>query len=123
MRIEVTNYGQNGYHTTQKVLLLQQLLQRGQQPDLVIFLDGVNKVRSCMDGPSHTAKLREVMHNLQFTNSSLFIGLLLDQLAVWLTIAAGNVHGEFHIEVEAGEFDHYIFQKPEGVVGVITVLA
>jgi lysophospholipase L1-like esterase len=41
--VEVTNLGQIGYVTTQELILLYQLLRRGQRPDLVIFLDGVNE--------------------------------------------------------------------------------
>ncbi len=42
--LEVTNLGQIGYVSTQELLLLYQLLRRGQRPDLVIFYDGVNDV-------------------------------------------------------------------------------
>ncbi len=41
--VEVTNLGQIGYVSTQELLLLYQLLRRGQRPDLVIFDDGVNE--------------------------------------------------------------------------------
>ncbi|HEY2104443.1 MAG TPA: SGNH/GDSL hydrolase family protein [Candidatus Binataceae bacterium] len=41
--VEVTNLGQIGYVTTQELLLLYQLLRRGQRPDLVLFYDGVNE--------------------------------------------------------------------------------
>ena len=41
--VEVTNLGQIGYVNTQELLLLYQLLRRGQRPDLVIFYDGVNE--------------------------------------------------------------------------------
>jgi hypothetical protein len=65
-RIEVTNYGRGFYYSTQEVLLLEQLLRRGQWPNLVIFLDGGNEGRSCRDAPIFTGKLQEAMHNLQF---------------------------------------------------------
>ncbi len=42
--LDVTNLGQIGYVNTQELLLLYQLLRRGQRPDLVIFYDGVNEV-------------------------------------------------------------------------------
>jgi lysophospholipase L1-like esterase len=41
--VEVTNLGQVGYVSTQELLLLYQLLRRGQRPDLVLFYDGVNE--------------------------------------------------------------------------------
>jgi len=66
IRIEVTNYGRGFYYSTQEVLLLQQLLRRGQWPNLVIFLDGGNEGQSCRDAPFFTDKLKDAMHNLQF---------------------------------------------------------
>ncbi len=41
--LEVTNFGQIGYVSTQELILLYQMLRRGQRPDLVIFYDGVNE--------------------------------------------------------------------------------
>ena len=40
--VEVTNYGQIGYVSTQEVMLLFQLLREGRRPDLVVFYDGIN---------------------------------------------------------------------------------
>jgi lysophospholipase L1-like esterase len=40
--IEVSNFGQMGWVTSQEVIYLYELLRRGAQPDLVIFYDGVN---------------------------------------------------------------------------------
>jgi lysophospholipase L1-like esterase len=41
--LEITNLGQIGYVTTQEVILLYELLRRGQRPDVVTFYDGVNE--------------------------------------------------------------------------------
>jgi lysophospholipase L1-like esterase len=41
-KVEVLNYGQMGYVTTQEVLLLYQLLAQGMRPDVVVFYDGIN---------------------------------------------------------------------------------
>lgn len=41
-RIEVTNFGELGYVSTQELLALELELRRGNVPDLVIFYDGVN---------------------------------------------------------------------------------
>jgi lysophospholipase L1-like esterase len=41
-RVEVTNFAQIGYVTTQELLRLYELLRQGRRPDLVIFYDGVN---------------------------------------------------------------------------------
>ena len=40
--VEVRNYGQMGWVTTQEVIYLYELLRRGERPDLVVFYDGVN---------------------------------------------------------------------------------
>ena len=42
LNVDVVNFGQSGYVTTQEVILLLKLLQNGQIPDLVIFYDGVS---------------------------------------------------------------------------------
>lgn len=44
--VEVFNYGQSGYVSTQEVFDLIKELQRGNIPDAVIFYDGVNDVYS-----------------------------------------------------------------------------
>ncbi len=40
--VEVSNFGQMGWVTSQEVIYLYELLRRGARPDLVIFYDGVN---------------------------------------------------------------------------------
>jgi len=40
--VEVSNFGQMGWVTSQEVIYLYELLRRGQRPDLVVFYDGVN---------------------------------------------------------------------------------
>jgi len=40
--VEVTNFGVEGYVTTQEVILLAEQLKRGQHPTTVIFYDGFN---------------------------------------------------------------------------------
>jgi hypothetical protein len=41
-RIEVVNFGDSGYVSTQEVVMLIRELQRGNVPDVVIFYDGMN---------------------------------------------------------------------------------
>ena len=41
--VEILNLGEQGYVSTQELILLQRHLQRGDIPDLVIFYDGVNE--------------------------------------------------------------------------------
>ena len=40
--VEITNFGESGYVSTQEVIALLRQLQAGDRPDLVIFLDGAN---------------------------------------------------------------------------------
>jgi lysophospholipase L1-like esterase len=40
--VEVRNFGQMGWVTSQELIYLYELLRRGERPDLVIFYDGVN---------------------------------------------------------------------------------
>ncbi len=40
--VEVKNYGQMGWVTSQELIYLYELLRRGERPDLVIFYDGIN---------------------------------------------------------------------------------
>ena len=40
--VEVDNFGQMGWVTSQELIYLYELLRRGHRPDLVIFYDGVN---------------------------------------------------------------------------------
>jgi lysophospholipase L1-like esterase len=41
-RIEVTNFGENGYVLTQEVIELMLQLRKGNVPDIVVFFDGIN---------------------------------------------------------------------------------
>jgi lysophospholipase L1-like esterase len=43
-RVCVVNYGDTGFVSTQEMIRLMKLLQRGDVPDMVIFYDGVNDV-------------------------------------------------------------------------------
>jgi lysophospholipase L1-like esterase len=52
--IEVVNYGTGAYVNWQEVLLLQQLLARGDRPDLAVFYDGVNEIMSQFRVGLHT---------------------------------------------------------------------
>ncbi len=44
--IEVTNFGESSYNSTQEVIALYLELRRGNVPDVVVFYDGVNDVGS-----------------------------------------------------------------------------
>ncbi len=45
-RVEVTNFGEIGYVSTQGVIALMRCLQQGDVPDIVVFMEGVNDVLS-----------------------------------------------------------------------------
>lgn len=53
--VEVTNYGETGYVSTQEMIALLRLLQAGNIPDVAIFYDGNNDVFSAYQ--SHAAGL------------------------------------------------------------------
>ena len=46
LAVEITNFGESGYVSTQEVIALMRQLQAGERPDLVIFYDGVNDMYS-----------------------------------------------------------------------------
>jgi hypothetical protein len=48
MAVRVTNYGRDGYVVNQEVILLEDLLKRGERPHLVVFYDGINEVESAI---------------------------------------------------------------------------
>lgn len=43
-RVEVVNYGESGYVSTQEVIKLMLELRAGRRPDVVVFYDGINDV-------------------------------------------------------------------------------
>jgi hypothetical protein len=47
-RTQITNFGQDGYVSTQELILLLQQLRNGNLPDVVIFYDGFNDSGSAM---------------------------------------------------------------------------
>jgi lysophospholipase L1-like esterase len=62
-RVEVTNFAELGYVSTQEVISLEVALQRGNVPDLVIFYDGINDVFSSFQNgvagsPQNETRLR-----------------------------------------------------------------
>jgi len=44
--VQMTNFGESGYTSTQEIIRLLLELQKGNQPDIVIFYDGFNDVNS-----------------------------------------------------------------------------
>jgi lysophospholipase L1-like esterase len=54
IRLRVVNRGMLGYTNWQEVLLLQQLLTKGQVPDLAVFYDGFNELLAQFQLGTHT---------------------------------------------------------------------
>lgn len=46
--VEVHNFGETGYASTQNLVMLIRLLQAGKRPDVVIFYDGVNDIYNAL---------------------------------------------------------------------------
>jgi lysophospholipase L1-like esterase len=61
--VDVTNFGESGYVTSQDLILLMLQLRAGNRPDLVIFYDGINDVFSA--GQSGRAGLPQNESNRQ----------------------------------------------------------
>lgn len=64
--VEVTNFGEIGYVSTQEVLLLFRLVQTGQEPDLAIFYDGVNDVFSAAQNRQAGLTQQEINRRREF---------------------------------------------------------
>jgi len=65
IHVEVLNYGKGYYYPSQETALLIDMLKRGQRPNLVIFLDGVN-LGPIEDVPMYTEEMTRLMTNMQF---------------------------------------------------------
>ncbi len=66
--VEVTNYGEGGYVSTQELLTLLFELRRGKVPDLVIFLDGFNDVSTSFQNAKAGLTSNE-MHRVEEFNA------------------------------------------------------
>ncbi|MHB2019505.1 MAG: SGNH/GDSL hydrolase family protein [Candidatus Xenobia bacterium] len=67
-RVEVINYGRPGYYSSQELALLQRVLKRGEHPDVVVFLHGLNDVAMAgvRDEPTFTDDMRQAILLRQF---------------------------------------------------------
>jgi len=78
MRARITNYGQDGYVSTQEVIALLLELQRRNIPDLVIFYDGVNDVNAMFQNAKAGVTLNEIARRTEFraqSDATLFTSL------------------------------------------------
>lgn len=67
--IEITNFGESGYVTTQSLLRLMELLKAGERPDWVIFYDGANDVFSALQNDQAGLPQNEANRALEFNVS------------------------------------------------------
>jgi hypothetical protein len=68
------NFADNGWNAHQSLMLLIQLIQAGQKPDLVVFYDGGNEVEKCrmelsVEGHEKEPEMDTVLHNSSRTDS------------------------------------------------------
>lgn len=97
-RIELTNYAENGYVTTQELLTLQWALRRGARPDIVVMYDGINDVGATVQGPeagvpqNEDKRVREFAIGRTLDRSGFAQGLGKDLRAV--ALLAGGAFGQ-----------------------------
>jgi lysophospholipase L1-like esterase len=72
LNVEVVNFAQSGYVTTQEVILLLKLLQDGQFPDLVVFYDGINDSFSAFQNGKAGIPQNEYNRYLEFNSGKSF---------------------------------------------------
>jgi lysophospholipase L1-like esterase len=72
-RIEVTNFGELGYVSTQEVLSLQIALQRGDVPDIAIFYHAINDVFSSFQNGRAGSPQNEIRRRVIFENLGLAV--------------------------------------------------
>lgn len=66
--VDVSNFGESGYQSTQEVITLLRELQKGNAPDIAVFYDGINDVRAAYQhrtaGLTARDDRRRAEHNL-----------------------------------------------------------
>ncbi|MBF0107961.1 MAG: SGNH/GDSL hydrolase family protein [Magnetococcales bacterium] len=60
-KVQVYNFGQGFYYSSQELIQFQRLLVSGHRPDAAIFLDGLNDFFHERDQPFYTERLRRMM--------------------------------------------------------------
>ncbi|HLI64211.1 MAG TPA: SGNH/GDSL hydrolase family protein [Terriglobales bacterium] len=69
---EVTNFGQDGYVSTQEVLTLANLLRAGDVPDIVVFYDGYNDTLTAAINREPGLTYDEYSRRLEFNTNNFF---------------------------------------------------
>lgn len=90
--VEVTNFGQSGYVSSQEIIALYTRLQHGDVPDLVVFYDGINDTfssfQSRIPGLPQNEGRRLKEFNLMRQPRRLLVELLRAELAGFRRLAA-----------------------------------
>lgn len=71
--VEVVNFGETGYVTTQELMTLMLCLQRGDVPDIAVFYDGFNDTFSAFQGQPPGAPQNVAVERVQM-NMNLVLG-------------------------------------------------
>lgn len=66
-RVEVTNFGETGYVSTQGLLKLMLQLRAGDRPDVVVFYDGINDVAATVQAGAAGLTQNESKRSTDFT--------------------------------------------------------
>ena len=72
-RIEVTNFGENGYVLTQEVIELMLQLRKGNVPDIVVFFDGINDAGATVQWGEGGNTQNESKRVAEFTGAASWI--------------------------------------------------
>lgn len=59
--VRVYNLGRGAYSSSQERILFESLLSRGTQPDLAIFIDGLNEFSNASDAPHFTERISRLI--------------------------------------------------------------
>lgn len=81
-KIQVTNFGQHGYVSTQELIEFARQLQKGNVPDVAVFYDGVNDTYTPYQGLEAGLAHNEFFREREF-NCSKYPSKLISMLLCW----------------------------------------
>jgi hypothetical protein len=79
--VRVYNFGRGYYFSTQERVLFERLLLKGPRPDLAVFVDGLNDFYNRSGEPEFTARLADLMTEVQTPRPSKILRVL-DELPI-----------------------------------------
>ncbi len=93
----VTNFGQDGYVSTQEMILLAEEIQNGNVPDLAIFYDGYNDAHSALNNNAAGLTYDEDARRREFNMGNLVTPEAWGQLAThWMILIKVSVKDFVH---------------------------